>query len=623
MKLRRILCAVAMLVLLCGDNALAQLRIDFNDRSGDLPVHTQESFDAFIIGAVGGTTINQVGTNILRLGTINVSVWNDLGAGLDDRRRTVLANTATFTNAQILQDFIYNESATATNSGLSVRVQGLVSNQVYQFTIWSFDSGSLGHRVSDWFANGVLVRDNYSFNGAVLPTSNSDYHFSFSATANSSGEILIQGRRDSASVDQNNAAAIGVFLNALEITSVPDQNPPCGTIEHLKPGSNLFGWTGGYTFADQDQEIASLKEAGAKWARINVVWSEVEATQKGNYNAGLLALYDHLMARLTENGIKAIFVTADTPYWASADPAKTNGVWSQKYKPTNNSDLADYFVFLLNRYQSTGPHAFEIWNEQNASNFWPSGVDAADYFNMLQTCYNAIKAADPQAKVLNGGLTDGSNTTNYMTALYAAGGKNYFDAWSQHTYTKTPQYETIVSKVRNIMVANGDSAKKIWMTECGWLTATNGDTGAVSFNRQAHYLMNFFTRLATYPYVEVVCWYTSRSYDENEHEGSFGLMLPDFTRKPSFYAYKNWVTAASKHCYPYFINLTPPTFLSNGVARMQFTADSGFNYSVQSSSNLTQWLTLSTNVVATNSAFSFDDVSATNARNRFYRVIWP
>jgi hypothetical protein len=89
------------------------------------------------------------------------------------------------------------------------------------------------------------------------------------------------------------------------------------------------------------------------------------------------------MAKLAENEMRAIFVTADTPYWASEDPAKNNGVWNQKYRPANNSDLADYFVFLLNRYRSTGPHAFEIWNEENATAFWPSGVSAGDYFNSI------------------------------------------------------------------------------------------------------------------------------------------------------------------------------------------------------------------------------------------------
>jgi len=281
-------------------------------------------------------------------------------------------------------------------------------------------------------------------------------------------------------------------------------------------------------------------------------------------------------------------------------------------------------VFLLNRYRSMGPHAFEIWNEENASGFWPSGVNAADYFNMLKTCYMAIKAADPQAIVLNGGLTDGSNTTNYLSALYVAGGKDYFDAWSQHTYTKTPQYETIVSKVRNIMVANGDSAKKIWMTEFGWLTSSNvTETGAVSFNRQAHYLTNMFTRLATYPYLEVACWYTSRSFDENTHEGSFGLMLPDFTRKPSFYAYKDWVASAGRLCAPLQIAFSMPPQLSNGAVRLGFNATTGFSYSIQASTNLSDWQTIATNISGTGGSYSYEDSEGTNFSTRFYRVMWP
>jgi polysaccharide biosynthesis protein PslG len=597
--------------------AQSALGIDFNDRSNDLPANTHEAFDAFIIGAAGGSTAVQFTTNTLVYGTVSISISDLLGLGCDDRKRSTPINSGPFTEGQLLQDFVFALGPTITN-GLSIRIEGLAPNQACDVTIWSFDSGSPGARVSDWYADGLLVKDNYTFDGSMVPTSNSQYRFNFNAIASSTGEILIKGQGDISSL------APAVFVNALQISPVPDQRPPCNTTSHFSPGSNLYGWTGGYTPEDQDQEIGALKEAGAQWARINVVWFAVEPNQKGSYDAGLLALYDHLMEKLAQNGMKAIFVTADTPYWASADPTKTNGVWRQKYKPTNNSDLADYFVFLLNRYRATGPHAFEIWNEQNATGFWPSGVNAADYFNMLQTCYTAIKAADPQAIVLNGGLTDGSNTTNYLASLYALGAKNYFDAWSQHTYAKTPQYETIVSKVRSIMVANGDSGKKIWMTECGWLTSSNvAETGAVSFNRQAHYLTNMFTRLASYPYVEMACWYTSRSYDENTHEGSFGLMLPDFTRKPAFYAYKDWVGAASRLCAPLHMSFPIPPQLSNGAVRLGFIGTTGFNYSIQASTNFIDWLTIATNVAGTNGNYAYDDPAVTNSSARFYRVIWP
>ena len=598
------------------------LRIDFNaGGSSDFPVYTQEDFDAFTLTAAA------TATNTLKYGTITLSVWPNGGNGLDDRRRTIVTNSVTFTNAPLLQDFIFNQGATNVGSGLSVRVQGLNSNQVYSFTVWSYDSASQGNRVSDWYANGILVTNNYSFNGSVLPNSNSSYRFIFTATANTNGEVLIEGKRDATSLDQNNAAATAVYLNGLELQNIPDQSPPCGTLEHFQPGSNLYGWTGGNTFEEQDQEVAALKEAGAQWVRVNVVWYAVEPNQKGVYDTWLLSMYDHLMARLAENGIKVIFVTADTPYWASADTNKyTDGTgqhWSQKYKPSNFNDLADYYVFLRNRYASTGPHVFEIWNEENHSSFWPSGVDATNYVSMLQTCYNAIKAADPEAIVLNGGLTDGSNTTNFMATMYAAGAKPYFDAWSQHTYQRTPQYETIVSKVRNIMVANGDAAKKVWMTEWGWVTYTNtADASAVSYDRQAHYLTNFFTRLASYPEVAVGLWYTSRSYDETTHEGSFGLQLPDFTKKPSFYGFKHWVAAANRHCFPYFINLSAPAFLPNGTPRIQFTADSQFSYALESSSNFSVWLPVATNLNSASGAFSVDDTAAPNSNSRFYRVKW-
>jgi hypothetical protein len=287
-------------------------------------------------------------------------------------------------------------------------------------------------------------------------------------------------------------------------------------------------------------------------------------------------------------------------------------------------DLADYMAFLANRYNSTGPHAFEIWNEENESYFWPSGPSAVEYLPMLQACYAAVKAVNTNAIVLNGGLTDSASTSNFMASLYAAGGKPYFDAWSQHTYKRTPQYETAIPMLRGIMTNNGDIAKKIWVTEMGWTTYTNAsDPSAVSYTRQAHYLTNLFTRLAAYPYVEVGAWYTSRSYDETQKEGSFGLMLPDFTRKPSFYAFRDWVAAARRVCPPSFIKLLPPELLPNGGTRVQFSADAGFGYAVQASADLAQWVSIFTNITSTNNIFIFEDDGATNGPERFYRVMWP
>ena len=197
--------------------------------------------------------------------------------------------------------------------------------------------------------------------------------------------------------------------------------------------------------------------------------------------------------------------------------------------------------------------------------------------------------------------------------------------WSQHTYRRTPQYETVVQTVRDLMVANGDSAKKIWITEAGWPTYTNNptDPSAVSFARQAHYLDSLFTRLAGYPYVAEAHWYTSRSYDEAVKEGSFGLALPDFTFKPSFYAFSNWVSQASQSCVPEAIELLSVSFPTGGSARVEFSAPTGFTYGLQGSTDLASWFTLFTNIAATNTLHWVEDPGAATSALRFYRVFWP
>src|SRR5439155_11844229 len=104
------------------------------------------------------------------------------------------------------------------------------------------DSGSAGSRVSDWFANGVLVTNNYTFNGAVLPTNDSQYQFTFRTTANASGGVLLSGRRDSTSVDGAGAASFGVFLNAFQIAAVSTFPTTNGNVSALL-GNNASLYT--------------------------------------------------------------------------------------------------------------------------------------------------------------------------------------------------------------------------------------------------------------------------------------------------------------------------------------------------------------------------------------------
>lgn len=210
------------------------LAVDFNARSANLPGNTQSGFASF---AANGTGIQT--TPVTRtFGALSVTVSNNSSAyGYDDRLRATPTDSGALTESLLLRDFIFSRDNTSTN-GLDVWVTGLAPGQEYQATVWSFDSGSPGNRVSDWYANGLPVASNYTFNGSVLPAANTNARFGFAARADAQGRLWIAGRRDPASVDAGGAASFGVFLNALQLSRVLPPTPPTNGLASLMVSNN-------------------------------------------------------------------------------------------------------------------------------------------------------------------------------------------------------------------------------------------------------------------------------------------------------------------------------------------------------------------------------------------------
>ena len=325
--------------------------------------------------------------------------------------------------------------------------------------------------------------------------------------------------------------------------------------------------------ADVDRTVDLMKQAGVRWVRLNAEWKAVEGRGKGQYNAGVLAEYDYAVAKVREAGIKVIMPIADgVPYWASADPAKyqdaSGSHWNRYYRPTRMSDYADYVRFIAARYSTQGVHVFEIWNEPNLPRFWPSGPNAAEYTEMLKAGYAGAHAGDPDATVLLGGLSD--NDSGFLQQVYAAGGRAFFDGVADHTYpSKAPTscWEESgrmartafcgIEEVRKTMVANGDSAKKIWITEFGW--STYSSPWGVTEAQQAEYLTSAFKKLEAYPYVAAALWYSFRNIywlkdDPASWDANLGLLRVDFSPKPAYSAFKAYATAPQGSTSP-----PPPT----------------------------------------------------------------
>ena len=71
--------------------------------------------------------------------------------------------------------------------------------------------------------------------------------------------------------------------------------------------------------------------------------------------------------------------------------------------PTDLADYQDFVKAVVSRYAPRGVHRYAIENEVNGNGFWQS--TPADYEHLARTASAVIRAADPQAIVLDSGIS--------------------------------------------------------------------------------------------------------------------------------------------------------------------------------------------------------------------------
>lgn len=300
-------------------------------------------------------------------------------------------------------------------------------------------------------------------------------------------------------------------------------------------------------------QISAVKASGAKWVRAFMTWSTVEPSS-GSFNESMIASYKSFANTLAAAGIKLDVVVTNAPSWASGS-ADTNT------PPQNASDYAAFYSHVAGELRGAVA-AWEVWNEEDANIFWSGPVDAARYAALLRAAYPAIKAADPGATVVLGGLT--GNDYAYLDQVYAAGGGGSFDAVAVHTDTacnlvspysyfrdngRISQWSFLgYREVHQTMAAHGDGGKPIWMTELGWSTTSHicdsgqfagQKAGGVSQADQATFLKQAYHCLAHDPYVPVAMWFDLQDAGADIPVDRFGLFNSDGTPKPAWAAFQD------------------------------------------------------------------------------------
>lgn len=198
--------AIAVQGLLAQDTPPNEISLDVNAR--DAPENTMSGFQSFVISGTGPQ--NSPVTRSFAGVEFTLSSAN---AEYGDRIRENPQNQGDFTQAELLQDFVFAETDIDPEAGLNLDIEGLEPSTSYTIRIWGFDSASSGRRVSDWFANGALIKDNHSFaDEQKPPVSNETFQFVAVAETDEEGSLLLEGRDDPSST------GLGVFLNAIQLT---------------------------------------------------------------------------------------------------------------------------------------------------------------------------------------------------------------------------------------------------------------------------------------------------------------------------------------------------------------------------------------------------------------------
>jgi len=256
-------------------------------------------------------------------------------------------------------------------------------------------------------------------------------------------------------------------------------------------------------------------------------------------------------------------------HWEDFDKAVTNQLkyglkvygqlqWMSWSDPTKGDDEAirnwsNFVSLTVKRYKDKIKY-WEAWNEEDFIGFWkPYSVE--NYIKLLKATYITAKGIDPDCKIILGGLMGwGAQYTYFpfIDELYQKGGGEWFDIMAIHPYTMphAPGKDTMLRRkiddAIERMRRNGDSKRRIWITELGWPSdkLTNpGAQRAVTESQQAEYLKEALKICLSYSRVEKVFWYSFRdtAVDRFNSEHHYGLVNYYLGAKPSFAAYKKFI----------------------------------------------------------------------------------
>jgi hypothetical protein len=322
------------------------------------------------------------------------------------------------------------------------------------------------------------------------------------------------------------------------------------------------------------EQFQRLKGGGVDSIRIPIEWGGVQPDPAAPLNWGGS---DGAIAKAAAAGIEVLPFLTGAPTWAvpsvfvpgtgktSKAPARlpasgaAAGAWSSFVKAAVARYGPNGSFWAENPAVPKRPiRTWQIWNEANFK-YFVANPNPAEYGKLVKLSYTALKGADPGAKAVLGGLFALPKgclskakpkrvwcATDFLDAMYdkTPGVKTKFNAVALHPYSYFyPELTPRIEEFREVLKANGDAGKGLWITELGWSSQPPTQTNlfAKGLGGQATQLRGAFTLLQR----KQVAWKLKRVYwfsvDDQSGVCNFcdgsGLFAQGFVPKKSWFEY--------------------------------------------------------------------------------------
>ncbi len=307
-----------------------------------------------------------------------------------------------------------------------------------------------------------------------------------------------------------------------------------------------------------------LVDSGATWVRNEIAWKSVEPKDVSP------AVYDwttvdSAVETARQGGFNLLITINVNPEWAA----------TYLQGPIDKVPLTRFASFvgaLVERYDGDGiddapgspkVEHWEFYNEPDAGslhndNRW--GDFGKEYAQMLAAVYPVVKAANPNAKVLLGGIAydwfedqDGPFVREFLDDVLKNGGGQYIDIMNFHQYPPfavnwgAPNGPGLVEKTQAIRAKLADYGleKPLVVSESG-MHSNNASNSPMTPELQARYVTMLFSQVLAAD-VDTLVWFML--YDPGETYPFRNGLVTSVTarsqhpeRKPAFVAYQTAVT---------------------------------------------------------------------------------